>query len=69
MTTCGAAITSGLRQKEAALVRTRHGTGAGKRLAAKVARRYEAKGMSAKRAKYIGGAVAGKVYRAKQAKQ
>lgn len=44
----------------------RHGTGAGKRLAAKVARRYEAKGMPAKRAKYIGGAVAGKAYRAKR---
>ena len=51
------------------MARTRHGTGAGKRLAAKVARRYLAKGMSAKRAKYVGGAVAGKAYRAKQAKR
>ena len=64
MRTYGGVITSGWRPKEATLAR--HGTGAGKRLAAKVARRYEAKGMPAKRAKYIGGAVAGKAYRAKR---
>ena len=40
-----------------------------KRLAAKVTRSYERKGMSAKRAKYIGGAVAGKVYREQRRKK